>query len=236
MIKISHYCKCIYCGEKFDRDKLATAYIPPKNSNAAATATRYRYAHKDCYLKAKSNGLVDECEIVDPAAPEATVKSQCFICRKPFRRDEMVMLPSGQLACKDCAKKDAERPRDDKDIFNEYIMKIYDEEFVPPNILKQANHYIAEYGFTFKGMYRALKYFYEVKGNKVDKSRKTIGIIPYVYKQAEIFFLKIMMAREANKDKIKEDYVGEEKQIAIAPPQPKPLRQEQMKSEWWDDD
>ena len=234
----NRYCKCVYCGIKFDRDAVPIAVIPPANPNPAATRVRYRYAHKDCYLKEKEkNPSLPDYEIREPISEETPDIFDCPLCGKRFNKKEheFGILPTGQTACIECVKKDAERPKTDKDILLEYLMKLYEEDYAPPNLVKQANHFINEYHFSYKGIYRALKYFYEVQGHKVNKKQLTIGIVPYVYKQAEIYYYNLMLAIQANKDKKIEEYKPNEEIVRINIPTPKPLQKERAASEWWDD-
>lgn len=53
----------------------------------------------------------------------------------------------------------------------------------------QRKRFIKEHQYTNKGMYFALKYFYEVQGNDWTKSHGSIGIIPYIYKEATEYWV-----------------------------------------------
>ena len=48
-------------------------------------------------------------------------------------------------------------------------------------------------GYTYYGMKRALEYFYVIKGNDIAKAQNSIGIIPYVYEEAEAWYHKTEM-------------------------------------------
>ena len=48
-------------------------------------------------------------------------------------------------------------------------------------------------GYTYYGMKRALEYFYVIKGNDISKANNSIGIIPYVYEEAEAWYHKTEM-------------------------------------------
>ena len=66
-----------------------------------------------------------------------------------------------------------------------YIISLYNlkDDYIVPKFMLQLSNFEKEYGFTYSGMLKALKYWYEVKRNPIDKDRG-LGIIPYVYKQA----------------------------------------------------
>jgi len=54
--------------------------------------------------------------------------------------------------------------------------------------------------YTYTGIQRTLYYFYELQGNKVGEHRKTIGIVPYCYDEAKVFFETAYEASKANAD------------------------------------
>lgn len=48
----------------------------------------------------------------------------------------------------------------------------------------QINKFVKENGFTVKGIFFTLKYFYQIKGGDWNKGNGGIGIVPFVYKEA----------------------------------------------------
>lgn len=48
----------------------------------------------------------------------------------------------------------------------------------------QRQNFIKKYGYTNKGIFFALKYFYEVQHNKWEGSKNGIGIVPFIYKES----------------------------------------------------
>lgn len=48
----------------------------------------------------------------------------------------------------------------------------------------QRKNFIKKYNYTNKGIFFALKYYYEVKNNNWEKSEGGIGILPFVYKDS----------------------------------------------------
>ena len=67
-------------------------------------------------------------------------------------------------------------------------------------------------------MLKALKYWYEVKRNPIDKDRG-LGIIPYVYKQAYDYYYGIWLAAEQNKTKNMSEYIPKDIVIHVKPPE-----------------
>lgn len=55
------------------------------------------------------------------------------------------------------------------------------------------NAYIKKFegeGMTFRGMTKALEYFYKVQKNSIEKANNGIGIIPWVYEEAQKYYEK----------------------------------------------
>ena len=50
-------------------------------------------------------------------------------------------------------------------------------------------------------MLKALVYFYEIKGNSVDKANGGIGIIPFIYNDAYNYYYSLWLANQKNEDK-----------------------------------
>jgi hypothetical protein len=72
------------------------------------------------------------------------------------------------------------------------------------------------YDFTYSGMLKSLKWFYEIKHNDKDSSNGRIGIIPYIYKDAYDYYYNLYLAQQRNKDI--ENYRLETKEVVIASP------------------
>jgi hypothetical protein len=64
-------------------------------------------------------------------------------------------------------------------------------------------------------------YFYEIKGNSIDKANGGIGIVPYVYEDAKKYFYTIYMAQAQNQDKDIKSFVKKGITVKIAPPERK---------------
>ena len=50
-------------------------------------------------------------------------------------------------------------------------------------------------------MLKTLKWYYEKEGHSVDKSNGSIGIIPYIYKQALEYYYALYQAQLVNQEK-----------------------------------
>ena len=150
--------------------------------------------------------------------PTAYVK--CLYCGEKFDRLKEPNVKIGRrYAHKSCYEfQDAEtlqRQKDEHDFF-EYIKQIYGEDYNYVQIHKQAEKYIEQYNFTYSGMLKSLKWFYEVKRNNKESANGRIGIIPYIYEDAKKYYYNLYLAQQRNKD-VKE-YRLEVKEIVIASP------------------
>lgn len=131
---------------------------------------------------------------------------KCAICNESFDANSVpfVKVNSRRYAHKSCAEaKQVELTQTelDKEELLEYIKKLLSIEYITPRIHKQLNQYVEEYHYTYSGMRKALIYFYEIKGNDVEKANGGIGIIPYVYDSAYRYYYELWLAQERNRGK-----------------------------------
>ncbi len=76
----------------------------------------------------------------------------------------------------------------DKMKLDAYICKTFQLKSPGPTNNILIKKYKEEKGYSFTGMLNALKYFYEIKKHPTDKSEERVGIIPYVYNDAQEYF------------------------------------------------
>lgn len=69
-----------------------------------------------------------------------------------------------------------------------YVCKLFRLKTPGPMNNTLFKKYKEKHGYTYEGMEQALKYFYEIKRNSPDKSEERVGIIPYVYQDAQNYF------------------------------------------------
>ena len=152
---------------------------------------------------------------------------KCTVCGCTFDRDKVQAvksgarryahyscLPTGELV--DLPKKEEKDP--DLVALEEYVKKMFNEDYVNARVRKQISDFREEYNYTYSGMLKSLVYFYEVKGNSLEKSNGGIGIIPFVYKDAYNYYLSLYMAQMQNKTKNIKNYTSKTKEITIVPP------------------
>lgn len=151
---------------------------------------------------------------------------KCPICGKTFDRDKVpfVQVSARRYAHKECSMSEDERKAQeikDKEELDNYIMSLFKMTYVDARIQKQIKKYVDENNYTYSGIKKALVYFFEIKGNSVEKANGGIGIVPYVYQQAYNYYYSLWLAQQKNEDKVVEEYVPIVKEIIIPVPERK---------------
>lgn len=196
-----HKVKCAICGESFDRDK-----IPYVQSGAR------RYAHATCSHDPAA-------EVIDP-----TDEVVCCFCNKSFSKKETdyISFKRGKFAHRACAEKGISKEKSDIEILYDYILTLFGGTVISPKIRSQIKTYVEEYHYTYSGIYKTLKYFYEVKHGDLSKSNNGIGIVGWTYNEAMKYYYSIWSAEQKNQNKVIEK--PKEKTIVIPSPEKRPSR------------
>lgn len=148
---------------------------------------------------------------------------KCAICGEVFDLNKIQGVRHGarRYAHQSCypAGEIVPLPQVDNDLqaLNDYIAKIYGEKANYPLIKKQIKKF-QEQGFTLSGILKSLIYFYDVKGNSIEKSNGGIGICEYVYQDAYNYYLSLFLAKQANEQV--EPLEHKVREVTIKPPKP----------------
>ena len=150
-------------------------------------------------------------------------KVKCTKCGQIFDRDVIPYIETGnrRYAHKVCPLPPNPKEEEDKENLEAYIMKLFKIDYIDPRIRKQINQYINEYHYSYSGILKSLTYFYEIKGNSLDKANGGIGIVPYVYKNAYNYYFAIWEAQQKNEGKVIEEYKPKVKEVVIPIPKRK---------------
>lgn len=158
-------------------------------------------------------------------------KVKCIYCGVIFDRDKLPFIQVSQrrYAHQECSlteeQKKSKEEQDKIDLDN-YIMQLFKIDYVDARIRKQIKQYREEYNYTYSGIRKALVYFYEVKGNPIEKANGGIGIVPYVYQNAYNYYLALWQAQQKNQDKVLTNYIPKVKEVVIPRPQRKVKKRE----------
>lgn len=206
---MSHYVICPFCKIRFDRDKESYVSVGSR-----------RYAHSACYKQEQlKDSQLKDLEII---FPDEFVT--CKYCKKKINKTKdldykAVKKKYAHIACIEAEEK---REKTDEEKFYLYVIELFkiEDDFVPPRIQKQAQDYIKKYNYTYSGMLKALKYFYEIKHNDISKSNGGIGILPYCYQDAYNYYFSLWQAQQKNQVDINR-YIPREIEITIPIPKRK---------------
>lgn len=132
---------------------------------------------------------------------------KCKYCGIQFDRNAEPFVEVGgrRYAHKACADQhQAAIPQEEKDYqaLEDYIKKLFKEDYINAKIKKQIKDFRQEYKYTFSGMLKTLYWWYEIKGNSINLAQGGIGIIPFIYDDALKYYYSLYMAQTANEDKI----------------------------------
>lgn len=122
---------------------------------------------------------------------------KCAFCEKQVDKDIAVRYHEKNFHF-ECAKK-----QEEKDILMEYVCKLFGLKRPGPTVYSQLKTFMEKNNYyTYKGVLNALKYFYEIQKNSTKKSNQGIGIVPYVYDEAAVYFENVDLKQEVIKNKL----------------------------------
>lgn len=180
--------KCPICGKTFNANK------------EDSVKSGRRYYHKECY-ETIATPKAEEVNEEEPKKKKVDMKV-CFYCGLKFDilSEEYGKPRQNRYAHIKCFQENY--IEDDKyvDEIYKYLKSLlinYDYQ----QCEKQRMGFIKKNGYTNEGMLLALKYFYDVKKQSPDRSGNRIGIIPYIYDEAQAYY----EALEKKKEKINID-------------------------------
>ena len=165
----------------------------------------------------------------------------CSKCGCRFDRDKIQAVRTGarryaHASC-DPDNKDlvplVNSKKEDPDLqkLKEYIAQLFGDKVNWALVNKQIKKFKEKNGYSYSGMLKSLIYFFEVKGNSIEKS-KGIGIVEYTYQDAFQYYYNLYMAQEANKNKTLFTQI---KEIIIKPPRSKPQKKKFFDLKEWEE-
>ena len=159
---------------------------------------------------------------------------KCTVCGESFDRDKVQAVKSGarRYAHYTCLPEGELVPLPnavvDQDLVDleNYIKNLLGDDYNPARVKKQIKDYKNEYNYSYSGMLKALIWFYEVKGNSIEKANGGIGILPFVYQDAYNYYYSLYLAQLVNEEKDVNQYKTKVREIVIKSPSvaEKPIR------------
>jgi len=153
----------------------------------------------------------------------------CTKCGKQFNRDKIQAVRTGarRYAHAICDPNNTDfvplvdEKQEDKDLIklNDYINKLFGKSANWAQIKRQLKIYTTENHYSYSGIMKSLIYFFEVKGNSIDKANGALGIVPFVYQDAFNYYYSLFIAQSQNENKDIQNFVTKVKEVVIPPPE-----------------
>lgn len=137
----------------------------------------------------------------------AKIIVKCPYCNKQFDRNnpEIKWIKIGRRyahqKCYEEHQKNLTQEEKDEQTFYKKTSQLFGKEYNYILTKKLAQRYIKENNYTYSGMTKALIWFYEINANDVENANGTIGIMPYIYKDAYMYYYKLYQAGQKNNQK-----------------------------------
>lgn len=211
---------CPGCGLRFDISE--EDYVKRNN----------RYGHIDC-MKKKYPG--DELEIhyhrdgkekieteIAPLEekkakpPKKSNERICFYCHQyiNIETEQYCMPRVNRYAHKKCYEENFETD----DEFVDRLYGLLTELNINYNFQmceKQRKKFLRDKGYSNEGIYLTLKYFLQVKGGDLTKSYGGIGIVPFLYDEAKIYYAEMEKIQRQIKKEVKIQKAQERQKIIV---------------------
>ena len=131
---------------------------------------------------------------------------KCIYCGQQFDREteptkQVSARRYAHLQCWQDHQANMSQEEKDMEAFYDYTKTLFGEDYNYILTKKLAERYIKENNYTYSGMLKSLKWYYEKQGNSIEKSNGSIGIIPYIYKSAYDYYFALYQAQLINKKK-----------------------------------
>ena len=128
---------------------------------------------------------------------------KCVYCSESFDRDiyEAVLVSARRYAHKECADKvNATKTQSELDYeeLEKYIKQLLKDNYINVKVKKQIMDFKKDYNYTYSGMLKTLQWWYDIKGNPIDKANGGVGIIPFVYDEAYKYYEMLFNAEQKN--------------------------------------
>lgn len=155
---------------------------------------------------------------------------KCLYCGEMFDAStEPFIKPNlKRYAHKSCAENNENqksKEEKDRESLESFIKQLFNIDKITPKIKKQIEDYRKNKNFTYSGIHKTLKYFFEVKGNSIEKANGGIGIVPFVYDEAFNYWRALWETKERNSEIKIQDYILPVKEIHISSPRRKPMKE-----------
>lgn len=163
----------------------------------------------------------------------------CQYCKQSFDRDKIAakQLSGGRWMHEECYEKfwngmtpaEQAQYKENEEYckLEDYICKLFNIQHLTAKIRKQIKDIRSQYRYSYSGMLKTLKWWYEIQNHSIEEANAGIGIIPYVYDRAYDYYYSLFLAEQANKEI--EEYNPNIIVIKIQSPQSQPHKRKEFK-------
>jgi hypothetical protein len=150
----------------------------------------------------------------------------CKLCEERFNRDkeECVAIEGRRYMHKTCFETYTnEKTQEEKNLIalETYIKELFQISTISAKIKKQIQSFKQKYNYTYSGMLKTLTWWFNIKQNSIEKANNGIGIIPYVYQDAQNYYYSLYLAEIQNMQITQEQLKMNIIEVEIEPPQVK---------------
>ena len=152
----------------------------------------------------------------------------CSICGKRFDRDTIQAVKTGarRYAHASCDPNNKDlvpliiKETEDPDYIKlmDYIKQLFGNSANYAQIKRQLKIYINDNHYSYSGILKSLVYFYQIKGNSIEKANGALGIVPFIYQDAYNYYYDLFLAQSRNEKKDFSEICTKTKEITIQPP------------------
>ena len=107
-----------------------------------------------------------------------------------------------------------DKEKEDYNALKDYINHLFKSVNWPVTISKMQE--LRKQDYTYSGMLKSLKWWYEIKKQSPADAKTPLGIIPYIYNDAYKYYEAIFLAEEKNKEM---QFTERVKEFIITPPE-----------------
>lgn len=150
---------------------------------------------------------------------------KCIYCGIQFDRDkEETAQPNPNVyryAHQTCYEKNqASKTQAEKDYeaLEMYIKDLFEIQVLNATITKQIKTFRENFDLTYSGILSTLKWWIEIKKEKMEDKNYGIAIVPYIYDQAKDYYYNMWKAEQVNESLDLENYKPKIEVVNIPPP------------------
>ena len=150
---------------------------------------------------------------------------KCIYCSIQFDRDkEETVQPNPNIyryahkACYDKSQASKSQAEKDYELLEMYIKDLFDIQVLNATITKQIKTFRENFDLTYSGILSTLKWWTEIKKEKMEDKNYGIAIVPYIYDQAKEYYYSMYKANQVNESLDLEHYKPKIEIVNIPPP------------------